>query len=298
VTEPIGTRARWWAEDYIAAVDLQVRGMTTGGDPHRYRSGHLRPCVAVPGVYEAWYFLQPVIEALHGRGHPVHVLTELRHNRRPVSDSAELLAQYVAEKDLQDVLVVAHSKGGLIGKYAMLRLDPEQRIARMVAIATPFAGSRYANWAPNRTLRAFRADDPTTSMLAAENVVNHRITSIYGRFDPIIPESSVLPGATNLELPVGGHFQVIRHPTTISTVVAAAAEAPAGQAGRMVDDNDKARLGERLNGHHDPKDPDGLITLDDVTEQPAPGREIASSEYPEMPGRFKSTPHDRHNDPV
>lgn len=85
---------------------------------------------------------------------------------------------------------------------------------------------------------------------------------------------------------------------TISTVVAAAAEAPPWQAGRMVDDNDKARLGERLNGHHDPKDPDGLLTLDDVTEQPAPGREVASSEYPDMPGRFKSTRHDRHNDPV
>ncbi|MFB2581263.1 hypothetical protein ACEXQD_08420 [Herbiconiux sp. P15] len=66
----------------------------------------------------------------------------------------------------------------------------------------------------------------------------------------------------------------------------------------MTSDHDKARIGERLTGHHDPKDPDGLLTLDDVSDAPTPAREVASSEYPQVPGRYKSTPHDRFNDPV
>lgn len=66
----------------------------------------------------------------------------------------------------------------------------------------------------------------------------------------------------------------------------------------MTSDDDKARLGERLTGHHDPQDPDGLLTVDDVTDQPEPARKVASSDYPPIPGRFKSTPHDRNNDPV
>jgi pimeloyl-ACP methyl ester carboxylesterase len=218
------TRARWFAEDYATAAALQVSGMTSRSDPDDFRTGTRRPCIVIPGVYETWHFMQPIIRALHGRGHPVHVITDLRHNRRPVLDSAELVARFVTDQGLVDVLVVAHSKGGLIGKYAMLKLDPERRFVRMVAIATPFSGSRYANWAPNRTLRAFRASDPVTSMLAAENLVNDRITSVYGPFDPIIPESSVLPGAQNIELPVGGHFQLLRHPETISIVVEAAAK--------------------------------------------------------------------------
>jgi triacylglycerol lipase len=223
MTAPLRARAQWAVEDSVAAAALQVKGMTSRVDPRQYRSGDRRACVVVPGVYEAWYFLRPIVDALHERGHPVHVLTDLRHNRQPVRESAELLARYIHENDLDDVFIAAHSKGGLIGKYAMLKLDPHGRVDRMVAIATPFAGSRYADWAPNRTLRAFRATDPTTSMLAAENLINHRITSVYGRFDPIIPESSVLPGATNVELPVGGHFQVIQHPTTIAERVAACA---------------------------------------------------------------------------
>jgi pimeloyl-ACP methyl ester carboxylesterase len=216
-------RARWVVEDSATVAALQLSAFT-GLDPDKYHSGTRRPCIAIPGVYETWHYMRPVIEALHDRGHPVFVLTELRYNRRPVLDSAELVARFVTEQGLDDVMIAAHSKGGLIGKYAMLKLDPDQRLVRMVAIASPFSGSRYADWAPTRTLRAFRAKDPITAMLAAEDVVNERITSIYGAFDPIIPESSVLPGARNIELPIGGHFQVLRHPTTIETVVAVAGE--------------------------------------------------------------------------
>ncbi|WP_440708967.1 hypothetical protein [Herbiconiux sp. YIM B11900] len=66
----------------------------------------------------------------------------------------------------------------------------------------------------------------------------------------------------------------------------------------MTSDDDKAKLGERLTGHHDPQDPDGLLTVDDASVEAEPGHEVASDDYPPMPGRFKSTPHDRNNDPV
>lgn len=222
MTAPGSDRARWIGEDYLAAVRLQLGGMSSRIDPARFRTGTERPCIVIPGVYETWQFMRRIVEHLHGAGHPVFVITDLRHNRRPVADTAEVVARFVDQHQLDDVFIAAHSKGGLIGKYAMLKLDPHRKLVRMVAIATPFSGSRYANWAPNRTLRAFRANDPVTSLLAAEDLVNDRITSIFGRFDPIIPESSVLPGARNIELPVGGHFQVLQHPATLETVVAEA----------------------------------------------------------------------------
>jgi pimeloyl-ACP methyl ester carboxylesterase len=219
MTRRLRNRVAWFARDYLTAAGSLVAGATSRTDPRVYRSGTGRPCVVIPGVYETWHFMRPIIEALHDRGHPVFVVSALRHNRRPVLDSAEMVTRFVAERGLDDVFIVAHSKGGLIGKYAMLKLDPEHRFVRMVAIATPFSGSRYANWAPNRTLRAFRADDPITSMLAKEDLVNDRIVSVFGEFDPVIPESSVLPGARNVKVAVGGHFEVLRHPSVISIVV-------------------------------------------------------------------------------
>jgi hypothetical protein len=54
-------------------------------------------------------------------------------------------------------------------------------------------------------------------------------------------------------------------------------------------DRDKSTIGERLTGERDPKDPDGLLTVDDVpldgdtTTEPAPAHSEAGEEYPTIP---------------
>lgn len=219
---PVGllTRAAWAVRDWLYAARWQVRGLgpTTADD---YLDGDRPPVVVIPGVYETWHFMRPLMDALHDRGHPVHVLPVLRHNVRPVPASAEEVVAYLEEHDLSEVLLVAHSKGGLIGKYAMASLDPEHRIDRMVAVSTPFGGSSLARLAPVAHLRVFRAADPVLAAMGRELAVNVRITSVYGVFDTLIPEGSELAGATNVRLPVGGHFRILGDPRTREAVLAA-----------------------------------------------------------------------------
>lgn len=218
---PLVRRATWAALDWWYAITWQVRslGPTTADD---YRTGDGQPVVVIPGVYETWHFMRPLMDALHDRGHPVHVLPVLRHNLRPVPESAREVFAYLEEHDLRNVLVLAHSKGGLIGKYAMTQLDDHGRIDRMVAVSTPFAGSGYARLAPVRHLRVFRAADPVLAGLARELDANGRITSVYGVFDTLIPEGSELSGATNVRLPVGGHFRILGDARTRAAVLSAA----------------------------------------------------------------------------
>lgn len=218
--------ATWMARDLATAARLQAAGMRRLESPDDFTTGSRRPVLAVPGVYETWRFMLPLVRLLHEGGHPVHVLPDLAHNSRPIADSAELVMGIVDRLDLEDVFVVAHSKGGLIGKYAMVRLDPAERITRMLAVATPFSGSRLATIAPSRALRAFRADDPITRLLVAEAEVNSRITSIYPAQDPLVPEGSELPGADNIRLPIGGHWSPLVHPTTLAVALALAADEP------------------------------------------------------------------------
>ncbi|WIB14937.1 alpha/beta hydrolase [Curtobacterium sp. MCPF17_050] len=214
-------RVRWALLDWLYAGVWQVRslGPTTADD---YRTGDRQAVVVIPGVYETWHFMRPLMDVLHDRGHPVHVLTDLRHNVRPVPVSAEAVMAYLDEHDLQHVLVVAHSKGGLIGKYAMTRLDPHGRIDRMVAVSTPFAGSKYAVLAPVRHLRVFRAADPVLAGLARELDANSRITSVYGVYDTLIPGGCELAGAENVRLELGGHFRILADRRTAVAVLRAA----------------------------------------------------------------------------
>ncbi len=170
----------------------------------------------LPGIWETWRFLLPLIDRLHRAGHPVHAVTALRTNGATVDSSADIVASYLADHDLDDVLIVAHSKGGLIGKDLMLRPDSGPRVRKMLAISTPFSGSIYARYILLPSLHAFSPKDPTTLRLAADRSVNDRITSVWAGFDPHIPGGSELPGAAlNRRIDDGGHFRILRNPEVL-----------------------------------------------------------------------------------
>ncbi|MET3921042.1 alpha/beta fold hydrolase [Arthrobacter sp. UYEF20] len=214
---------RWWAQDYLYAIGRQLRGAVTRTRADEFLSGAGRPVVVIPGIYEDWRFMLPLVRRLHEAGHPVHVVTVLQRNRLAVPNAAELVAAYVREQGLEDVVIVAHSKGGLIGKYVMMALDPATRISGMVAICSPFSGSRYAAFMLLPSLRAFSPRNAVTVQLSREELVNERITSVSGLFDPHIPGGSVLPGARNVQLGTGGHFRILADEDTIRTILAATA---------------------------------------------------------------------------
>ncbi|MDR7385672.1 esterase/lipase family protein [Promicromonospora iranensis] len=216
------------AADYAWAADRQLRHLVrrpalpaapaaergATGD----RSGGRAPVVLLPGIYETWEFLGPVATALARAGHPVHAVPGLGYNARPVPEAADRVVEHLERTGLCDAVLVAHSKGGLIGKRVLLSAASDQ-VLGMVAIATPFTGSRWARYMVSRALRSFDPRDPVLLALAGELLVNERITAVYPHFDPHIPETGHLAGARNVELPLSGHFRPLGHPLLVDTVV-------------------------------------------------------------------------------
>ena len=211
--------------DYGWAYRLRLRRLGRRPDPLSLQLPRgpsvRRPVLLLPGVYETWHFLETVGRHLNSLGHPVHTIPAFRYNLRPIAEMAAIASDYLVERDLTNVAIVAHSKGGLIGKTVMLAEPGGSRIAAMVAINSPFAGSDYAHLVPIRTLREFVPTHETIVSLARAADVNHRITSIFSSWDPIIPNGSALEGATNLELPVTGHFRILDRPALLDAVASA-----------------------------------------------------------------------------
>lgn len=204
-----------WMRDYAYALVWQTRAFFNRTAPSSFRTGSEVPIVVLPGVFETWKFMQPLVEEMHTKGHPVHIVEMLRRNQRPIAEMADEVTRFLQVENLEDVVLVAHSKGGLAGKLVMVG-PAAHRVRGMLAIATPFGGSRYARLMPGRTLRAFSPTDPSIVSLARNTVANSRIVSIYARFDPHIPEGSELPGAKNVVLETGGHFRVLAHPRVMA----------------------------------------------------------------------------------
>lgn len=226
-------KAGWWLADYAYAGLWQARALLSRQDPRAFASGQGRPVLILPGVYENWRFMLPLIRDLHARGHPVHIVASLGHNRVPVPEAARRVDAYLASLDLRDVVLVAHSKGGLVGKQVMTFGESAPRIRSMLAAATPFSGSSYARYMLNRTLRSFSPRNETLSALGRSLEANGRIVSVFPSFDPHIPEGSALEGASNVRVKTAGHFRVLADPHTLAEarrVAAGFLPAPAGGA--------------------------------------------------------------------
>lgn len=213
-------RADFWRyafDDYRRIAGIRGGGLSRR-PPAGYEIGRLRPVVLVPGVYETWHWMRAIADHLHALGHPVHVVPAMGVNRASIPVQGRIVAAEIARLDLRGVALVAHSKGGLIGKHVMAFDDAESRVDRLVAVASPFGGSDLARYMLNPALRAFLPTHPDIQALAAELEVNARVTSIYPRFDPNIPEGSRLDGATNIELDLVGHFRVLTDPAALRAV--------------------------------------------------------------------------------
>ncbi|MHA7277260.1 esterase/lipase family protein [Arthrobacter sp. HLT1-21] len=210
-------RRGWsWLLDYAYVGFWQVHGFLFREDPTRYLTpdvgpdaGARPPVLLIPGIYETWQFMRPVAVHLAAAGHAVHVVQQLGYNRGTVQSMGRYVADYLAAHDLTDVVLVAHSKGGLIGKYVMTQPDVGNRVRQLIAVNTPFSGSTYANFFVLPSIRAFSPRNKFLLTQLANSGSNARITSIYSSFDPHIPQGSELPGAMNIELETMGHFRII-----------------------------------------------------------------------------------------
>jgi hypothetical protein len=217
------------------------------GDPS------LPEVVLVPGVYEHWTFLRPLAERLNAAGHRVRTVHGLGVNRHPIPSTAAKLERALARVPAPAAgrIIVAHSKGGLIGKRLLVdlvaaRADEagsggeagsdgaagsggagrpdagaalDSGVTGVVAIATPFSGARRARFFVDPVVREFLPNEPTIVALAEAREVDARIVSISGPFDPHVPEGSDLEGARNVRVPTPGHFRILGAAETAEAVV-------------------------------------------------------------------------------
>ena len=217
-------RAGWLARDYAYAVVHQLGIFGARREPAHWRTGDPdKPeIVLLPGVYEHWSFLRHLGDALNAAGHRVIVVHGMRTNRRPIIETSARVERALARVRAPEAgrVVVGHSKGGLIGKHLLLDGRAEALgIRGLVAVCTPFGGARLARLFRDPSIRALLPTDETIVMLGNAASVNSRVVSVFGTYDPHVPDGSVLDGATNVRVPVAGHFRILgAHQTALAVL--------------------------------------------------------------------------------
>lgn len=230
--------ARHWTADYWYCAVQLARGSVSVArreDPRTWQEADGAtglPVVVLPGIYETWRMMRPVADALRRAGHPVHVVPEVGWNLRSIPEVARDVVAHVDGAGLARLALVAHSKGGLVGKAVMLHPSMTDRVTVLVTVATPFAGSSWAVWAPPGTgIRALAPWSRGVRALSREARANARIVSLVPRWDPHIPDDAAVAGGVNVPLEVTGHFAPLGSPVVHREILDRLGAAGQGRGG-------------------------------------------------------------------
>jgi len=212
----------FWLLDYAYVLRAQLSNASSRSDAQTYRNPDATgpSVILIPGIYEKWQFMEPVARLLRHHSYDVHVVEGLGYNRQSIEDMARAVSDYIDQAQLREIVIIAHSKGGLIGKYLLMNANTPGNIKGLIALNTPFSGSLYAYlFLLFKSIRIFTPRSPILTYLAHNRQVNTSIVSIYGRFDPHIPRGSRLEGAHNIKLETYGHFRIVDDPLVHNAIL-------------------------------------------------------------------------------
>ncbi|MEO5702139.1 MAG: alpha/beta fold hydrolase [Casimicrobiaceae bacterium] len=163
--------------------------------------------------------------ALRPLGLPIYTISY-----GPPLASIETFADALAQKIdaiLRDtgaarVALVGHSMGGIVAR-AYMRRHGSGKVAILVTVGTPHAGSVLARIFPGTSLEQLRAGNAWLAGLNATPLPAVPIVSIWSWHDSMVaPQLSArLPGAENIAVVGVGHNALLRDPQVIAHVTTA-----------------------------------------------------------------------------
>ncbi len=165
--------------------------------------------ILIPGFFEKWTFLKKLADKISLEGHPLYIVSKLGYNLKDIPTSAKVIKELIDNNNIQNAIIVAHSKGGLIGKYYLINLNKDNLVKGMVSIATPYSGTSFAHYIPHSLVKDFRTDSKMIQELKANTEINKKIISISPVFDNHVWEGSRLEGAQNITVNEKGHHKII-----------------------------------------------------------------------------------------
>jgi len=207
-------KIHWWLIDYMYMFLGYSRSAIYRSLPKNYNNENNEKgnIVLIPGLFTSWHFLKNIGDYFASSGYRIHIVPTISYNHRAISLEADELHQYLEEHGLINVKIIAHSKGGLVGKYYMENENIlDHRVTKLIAIATPFSGSYLAGVSPLKAMKELSPDSQLISDLNKKNKNNINTVSIFPSHDNHVKHKnkSFLKGAKNIELETKGHHKIL-----------------------------------------------------------------------------------------
>lgn len=217
-------RAIYWIIDYFYLLLGNLLMLIYKNPPGHYLGFVIdkkTPIILIPGISNKWGFLKHLGDKISVKGHPVYIVGKLEFNLFDIKTSAKIVREIIDKNNLRKVIIVGHSKGGLIGKYLLIHQNKDERVKGLIAIATPFLGSKLANQIHGKAYKELAPESKIIEELNLHKEVNYKIVSIMPEFDNHVwhEKGSFLEGALNIKVPTKGHHKIVFDKDVIRKIV-------------------------------------------------------------------------------
>lgn len=183
--------------------------------PTYWANGDKGDVILVPGFADDHIFLMKIGEELNKNGYKIHSATQsikgFNTTTLSVQELATKLAGYIAQNNMTNIILVGHSKGGIVAKYLLENFGQiSDKIKNVFTIASPHQGTIFA-YVGIFHLHQLTPGSNLIKTLKTQTANTHKITNIYPKFDnTIVPNKNlILDGAINQQIKIVGHTRIL-----------------------------------------------------------------------------------------
>lgn len=185
--------------------------------PKNWRNGDKGSVMLFYGLNGHWTDLRTIGIHLNRMGYKIIVIKY--NSRDSIQNISDTFVDYINYNNLYNIILIAHSKGGLIARNLYENSSINGRISKCVLISTPNTGS-VLGYLGLISLSELKPNSNFITDLNANSKRNSEIFNFYSKFDNhIIPNKNLLlEGAINKMLNVNGHTRIIESTILIENI--------------------------------------------------------------------------------
>ncbi|SRR5258708_7023210 len=180
--------------------------------PKNWRYGN-RNIILIPGFTGTWKYLEDLGNFFNKNGFKIHTISDIEPNIYKIKYSVEKTKNYILQNKLDGVILIAHSKGGIISRYLLNDKEIENKIKKVINISVPNKGSILGLYSFNNAHELIPWSRIIQDLRNQKEELK-KVLNIYGVFDNvIIPNKSLyLENAENIKTNIIGHVKTVKSP--------------------------------------------------------------------------------------
>lgn len=181
---------------------LYLSGIKKVHPQNEYHKNHSKDVLLIHGLSGNWRDMGKIADYLYEKEYNVHFADFLGKNMNNLDYSENAIGEYIQGNNLNNLLIVAHSKGGLISHRLLQNERVSAKINKVITLNTPYKGSLWANI-------VFR--ELGTRRLKENHYKDDRIVNIHSKRDElVIPNKNLqLETGENIMLDIIGHNNIL-----------------------------------------------------------------------------------------